>query len=137
MPLLSFCCVHLADAVLVYEPETGPDVLRFAMTMLQQNRSGFALCGPFQELLRQRAEKNNIKMPEDITPLLESSSYYGMDEILDACTRLAYTQPLEQILGHFDPNISKAWPERESIARKSHRSSGDDRMQIDALLNEE
>ncbi|KAL9123951.1 MAG: hypothetical protein Q9217_006672 [Psora testacea] len=136
IPLLSFCCVHLADAIFVYEPETGPDVLEFALTMFQQTRTGFALCGPLQQLLRQRAEKFNIQIPEKVEPLLGSISHFSMDEILDACTRLAYTQPLEQILGSLDPNISKDWPEGGPSAHERSHSSGGDRMQIDMLLND-
>ena len=135
LPLLSFCCVHLADAILVYEPETGPEVLEFVIPMLQQTRTGFALCGPLQELLRQRAESHNIQIPKGMWPLLGSLSHFSMDEILDACTRLVYTQPLEQILPHLAPTISKDWPDPRSSDRERPASSGDGRMQIDALLN--
>ena len=135
MPLLSFCCVHLADAIVVYEPETGQDVMTLALTMLQQTRPGFAICGPLQELLRQRAEQHSIQIPEDMAPLLGSLSHFGMDEILDACTRLAYTQPLEQVLHHIDPNISKEWPEGGTSAHR-RRPSSSGRMQIDSVLND-
>lgn len=71
-----------------------------------------------------------------------SFDHYVMDDILDACTRLSYTQPLNQILVHIDPEIAKDWPgewHKQVVAgvgraRRGSTSSGR-YMQIGNLLN--
>ena len=72
-----------------------------------------------------------------------SFEHYVMDDILDACTRLSYTQPLDQILFRIDPEIAKEWAgewQRQVVAgngqaRRGSSSSGR-YMQIGNLLNE-
>ncbi|KAL9100523.1 MAG: hypothetical protein Q9163_004112 [Psora crenata] len=135
-PLLSFCCVHLADAIIVHEPAIGPAVLEFVLKTLNQTKQGFPLCGPLQELLRQRGQTYNIPIPQDIEELLGSPVHSNLDAILDACTRLTYMQPVERILSHFRPDISQDWPKRMSRFHQRSGSSGSDRIQIDALLND-
>ena len=136
MPILSFCCVHLADAAIVYEHHRGPEALQIAMNALQETRAGFDLCGPLQELLRQRAVACNIQIPSSISPLLGSLSHFGMDEILDACTRLSFTQPLKQILSHFDGEVTEEESGSRTTDLPRQTPSATQRMQIDALLND-
>ena len=72
-----------------------------------------------------------------------SFDHYGVDDILDACTRLSYTQPIDQILLRIDPNIARDWPgqwQRQVVAgfgqsRRGSNSSGR-YMQIGNLLND-
>ena len=64
---------------------------------------------------------------------------YVMDDILDACTRLSYRQPLDQILLGIDPEIAKEWAgewhrQVTGQARRGSTSSGR-YMQIGNLLN--
>ena len=136
LPLLSFCCVHLADAAMVYEAQRGPEALQVSMHALQETRAGFDLCGPLQELLRQRAVTHSVQLPHDIAPLLGSLSHFGMDEILDACTRLTYTQPLKQILSHFEVDGAAEDPDSRRTSLHRQTPSTTQRMQIDALLND-
>ena len=72
-----------------------------------------------------------------------SFDHYVMDDILDACTRLSYTQPLDQILLRIDSEIAKEWPgewHRQVVAasEQDRRGSGSSGryMQIENLLNE-
>ena len=72
-----------------------------------------------------------------------SFDHYVMDDILDACTRLTYTQPLDRILPQVDPEIAKEWPgewQRQVVAangqaRRGSAASGK-YMQIGNLLND-
>ncbi len=72
-----------------------------------------------------------------------SFDHYVMDDILDACTRLSYTQPIDQILLRIDPEIAKDWAgewQRQVVAaigrdRRGSSSSGR-YMQIGNLLND-
>lgn len=142
-PLMMFCLVHLGDAVISYSPQDPParETLRFCLQTLQQTRAGFALCGPLQCLLTQRAEGCGISIPEDLRELAESFDHYAMDDILDACTRLTYAEPLDQIMRHIHPAIAKEWNgewEAQIIARKRGRieSVGERYLHIDNILNE-
>ena len=74
---------------------------------------------------------------------MASFDHYGIDDILDACTRLSYTQPLDQILLCIDPNIARDWAgewQRQVVAAlgQSRRgsSSGGRYLQIGNLLND-
>lgn len=73
---------------------------------------------------------------------MASLGHYVMDDILDACTRLSYRQPIDQMLLRIDPEIAKDWPgewQRQVVAavgqaRRGSTSSGR-YMQIGNLLN--
>lgn len=72
-----------------------------------------------------------------------SFDHYVMDDILDACTRLSYTQPLDLILLRIDPEIANEWHgewQRQVVAatgqaRRDSSSSGR-YMQIGNVLND-
>jgi len=148
MPLLSFCCVHLADAHIYYtlEDSPGPGAAELCLGTLQQNREGFAICGPLQELFRRRAIERGVQLPEGIRPIVESVAHFGIDDFLDACTRLSYTQPLDQVQIHFDENIAHEWdvawnqssgyqPGNSRRPSSSGGSGGSGRMAIEDIIN--
>ena len=128
MPMISLCCVHLADAMVVYEPKNAPGALHISMSALQEAHSGFHLCVTLQDLLRQRALAHNIELAEGTRSMLGSRPHIGMDEILDACTRMTYTQPLKEVLCRF-----KSTPQEDP----PQPTSAHERMQIDAVLNDD
>lgn len=140
LPLMAFCLVHLGDAIISYSPQgtPAPETLDFCLQALQQARAGFALCGPLQFLFRQRAEECGVLIPEELEELAASFNHYEMDDILDACTRLTYAEPLEQIMRHIDPRIVEDWNqewEQQVIRRKDMQSNGGKYLQIDSILN--
>lgn len=127
MPLMAFCLLHLGDAIISYSPQDPParETVKFCFQTLQQARAGFPLCGPLQLLFRQRAEECGVQIPEQLGELMESFSSYTMDDILDACTRLTYVEPLDQVIGHIDPAIAKDWSgewQKQVIDRKKGRT---------------
>ena len=145
MPLLSFCLVHVCDSLVRFSPQDPPasDTVEFCLEVLQQTRAGFALCGPLQSLFCQTAEGCGVEFSDEMKATMGSFDHYGMDNILDACTRLSYTQPIDQILLRIDPEIAKDWPgewQRQVVAgtgqaRRGSSSSGR-YMSIGNLLNE-
>ena len=79
-------------------------------------------------------------MPDqDVVAKLGPSDRYGVDEILDACTRLDYSQPVEQIKRYIDRSIGADWTEEWNKQMDQHKhgkpSAADRAMQITSLLN--
>ena len=144
MPLLSFCILHLGDIVVRQLPEDLPasEVVVFCLEMLARTKAGFAVCGPLSFLFRQSAARHEIPIPPDVGPKVSYQDAYDMDDILDACTRLAYSMPLDQALRHIDRSITSEWAgewDRQVVkpGKRVDRSSTSERyMQIGALLNE-
>ncbi len=146
MPLMAFCCLHLCDVLIRYSPSepNAPDVVSFCLEVLQANRAGFAICGPLQELFRKTAVECHVALPRNIRELMKPAPFYGVDDILDACTRISYTQPYEQIGRFIDPDIAEHWDDdwRQIIAplasAPSRQVAGDGGkvMHINWLLND-
>ena len=137
LPVVSFCLVHLCDALISYSPQEPPvsETLGFCLQALQQNHAGFALCGPLQSLFIQRAEECGIRIPKHLEKLVDAIDGCSIDDVLDACTRLSYMEPLDQIIRYIDPAIAKEWNgewEIQIIGRKR----GPEQLQIGNILND-
>lgn len=143
MPLLSFCLINLCDALVRLSPNApqAPEVVSFCLEILQQTRAGFPLCKPLQWLFLQTVEECGVHPPPELSDIIDSFSHVVLDDVLDACTRLAYTQPLDQILPHLDPAIAgdfnREWDKQVVNRPKPHRkeSSSGRYLQIGNLLN--
>lgn len=137
LPLISFCTVFLGDAILVQSSKLTEDsastpsseAIKTCLELLQQTRSGFALCGPLQRLLLDRATEHNVSLPEDTKGILGSVGHYDVDDFLDACTSLSFRQPLDRLFSRIDPRIAKDWP---AAWRKSQVERS---VKIASLLN--
>lgn len=112
LPLVTFCSLHISDTLIRHAPDDPPAVqtVQFCLETMQQTRNGFGICGPLQQLFLQTAMKCNVNIPVDIDKLMEPRQHFGLDDILDACTRLDYTQPIGQVLHHIDPGVAQDWP---------------------------
>lgn len=143
LPMMGFCTLHLGDALIRHSPNepAASKVVSFCMDVLQQARAGFTIYGPLQELFRRAAVEYGVNLPGDIDELMEPRQIYDTDDILDACTRLSYTQPLDQILDNIDRSVASEWESQldqlinvpnEEVERASTR---DRYMQIKSLLN--
>ncbi len=144
MPLLTFCTLHLGDALIRHSPKEPPAplVVQVCLSIIEETRVGFALCGPLQELLRRTAIECGVNLPDNIDTLMGPSGY-AVDQMLDACTRLSYTQPLDQVLRHIIPAVADDWSSEwrriivaPGVGPRRQSSSGR-YLQIDSLLNEE
>lgn len=113
-PLVTMCTLHISDAVIRHssQPQDSKfarDTISFCFESLQENGAGFRICGPLQELFRRTVVGSSLSLPENLEDLMEPPQNFGVDEILGACTRLEYTQPLSQVLNHIDPLIGSDW----------------------------
>lgn len=144
LPLMSFCLIHLCDALVRYSPHVPPasQTARFCLDILHQTRPGFALCGPLQLLFYQTAQECGVQLPPEMKDTVDSFNHYVVDDILDACTRLSYTQPLDQILHHIDPDIAQDWSGEWETQIKSRKgkvrreSSSGRYLQVANILND-
>lgn len=143
MPLLSFCLIHLCDTLIRLSPNEppAPEVVKFCLTVLEQTRAGFALCGPLQSLFLRTVEECGVLPPPEVGNIIDSFNHFSLDDILDACNRLTYTQPLDQILPHLDSAIASdfnhEWDRKVVNRHQPHRrgSSSERYLQIGNLLN--
>lgn len=146
MPLLSFCMLHLSDALIRHSPTSppAPEVVTFCLEVLGQSCGGFAVSGTLQEMFRRTAVEYNVSLPERSREVSSPDTSYGLDEILDTCTRLTYVQPTERYTYNIDGSIGTEWPEEwervmSSLDAQSRRRSVNDNrrtMHIKSLLND-
>lgn len=113
-PLVTMCTLHISDAVIRHslQPQNSKfarDTISFCFESLQESGAGFRICGPLQELFRRTVVGSSLSLPDNLEDLMEPPQNFGVDEILGACTRLEYTQPLSQVLNHIDPSIGSDW----------------------------
>ena len=113
-PLVTMCTLHISDAVIRHSPHPQNsmftrDTISFCFESLQETGAGFRICGPLQELFRRTVVGSSLSLPSNLEDLMEPPQNFGVDEILGACTRLEYTQPLSQVLNHIDPSIGSDW----------------------------
>ena len=142
MPLIAFCIVHLADALLKYNPGklSSSSIISFCLEALDQNRAGFQVCGPLQQVFWLTAQNNGVELPENVDESFTSGDRYNVDDILDAFTRLTYAQPLDQISRYIDENIGNQWTQEwDKIidqSRSGRQPNTERTMQITSLLND-
>jgi len=146
LPLMAFCTLHMSDVLIRYSPSEphAPEVVEFCLRTLQANRPGFAICGPLQDLFRKGAVECKVQLPSNIRELMKPSRHYSVDDILDACARISYTQPTEQIVRYIDEGIAENWEEKwrtfigqVDAALSRQFSGGSERvMHINWLLND-
>lgn len=153
--LQNFSLLHFSDALFRFAPSEvdGKEIVRFCLEVLKEaadGRGGFAVCGPMQEMLRRCAVECEVPMPENLGELM-GQEHYGPDQLLDACTRLSYTQPIDQIVSNLDEEVAQTFAEEwrkfvegpgddesqsSEATRISEKSAGEKIMKIGSLLNE-
>lgn len=122
------------------EKEVAAAAAKTCLEILQTCRPGFEICGPLQQMFRDSADVYQVALPDNIEQLMGSPDQYGVDEMLDASSRLHYSQPSEQIGQYVDMNIGAEWgPEWQSLIvgrpRQRKTSGIGGRMLIDDMLN--
>lgn len=153
--LQNFSLLHFGDALLRFalSEVDGKEIVQFCLETLKESADGcggFAVCGPLQEMFRRCAVECGAPMPDNLHDLL-SSEQYGPDKLLDACTRLSYTQPIDQIVSNIDGEFANTFADEwrkfvegpgddesmlSGMTRLSEKSAGEKFMKIGSLLNE-
>jgi len=155
-----FSILHLTDIAARFFPggveggsKDGPEAIQFGMEALTQSRAGFPVAGPLLQMLRRTAQECSIRLPVNVPDITAAPSppraIYRIDDLIDACTRPSYTQPLNEIHSRYLPSLSADWVaegaalgflEPGSGARRLRIPSAEERgaqslMQIRNLLN--
>ncbi|EKG10126.1 hypothetical protein MPH_12726 [Macrophomina phaseolina MS6] len=95
-PLLAFCVVHICETLVRVGASTRNEqqrAVRFAFEATHEALAGFAYVGPLQYMFLQTARGEGSGVPDDIEQLMSGREVYGPEEMLDACERVAFTQP--------------------------------------------
>ena len=103
-PVQLFCLVHLCDAVVRYDATdeaSRTSCIQFCLSSLQQAKAGYSLAGPLQKMFRTALSDYKIPVTDEMEHLMGTSTHLGPEELLEACTRPSYRQPIVQIL----PNL--------------------------------
>lgn len=155
-----FAILHLCDVIARFYPgkvnpstKDGPEAIQFGIEGLMQSYAGFPIAGPFQELLRGTALACSVPLPNNwidlMTPSRPPRPVYRLDHFIDACTKLSYSQPINDIEKRLEPNFSTNWDGQspsqgfKEYSRKSLRRTDDEEqaarhlMQISKLLNDD
>lgn len=149
-PLQLFSMVHLCDAVVRYDGqgETTPRTVEFCLTSLEEAKVGYPVAGPLQKMFSLSLSEYGIPVSNELERMIGGSAHIGPEELLDACTRSTYKQPVAQILPNLErdlgQNFMNGWQRitegrlAEVPAGERSRSGSDgrgDRLAIGSLLN--
>ena len=118
--LQMFSLLHLCDVIARFFPrkvdsvtKDGSEAVRFGLEVLMQSRQGFPIAGAFQELLRRTAIECSVQLPKNLTDLMKPARppmpIFRVDDLIDACTRHSYIQPVTEILTLLDQNFRSDW----------------------------
>lgn len=156
--LQMFGVLHLTDTIARFftagvdrPSKDGPEAIQLGLEVLLQSEMGFPIAGPLQEMLCRTANKCSIR-PKTLTELTLSPrkhQIFRINDLIDACTRPTYVQPVAEIHKRYHPSISVDWAidgaafgflEAPSGTRSLRGPSAEERgaqslMQIRNLLN--
>lgn len=130
-PLQLFTTVHLCDSSIRFDRDSPSttDTIRFCLESLQEAKVGYSIAGPLQQMFCNSMAEYQVPIPDDLVEAIHASSECEPENLLDACTRPTYKQPLNQILHNLDQNLGVDFVQLcEEAARKNS-------MKIDSLLN--
>jgi hypothetical protein len=112
--------------------KNGPEAIQFGIEALMQSRAGFPVAGPLQEMLHITGKECSIRFPmNELVPLpIPPKGIYRLDDLIEACTRLSYTQPINEIHSKYLPSISADWVAKGAALGFLEPGSGAKRLRI-------
>ena len=143
-PLQLFCMVHLGDAMIRFtkgDPSfPAADVVRFCMDVLEEAKIGPSICGPLQQMFGSAALEMGLTMPDDLKHMIHQCSKYSPEDLLIACTRVTFKQPITQILPMLDASLVEDFPEvwqkmSATLLGGKRSKEKDQSLRIESLLN--
>lgn len=149
-PLHLMCMVHLCDTLVRYGPNSvnTSDIASFCLRSLEQAKFGYPLAGPLQKMFLLALNDYGITISNSLEREVGAAARIGPEELLDACTRASYRQPIAQMLPNMEDQLGQrfmdglqAFSERSSASqvtsqRPSPESIGrQKRMEVESLLN--
>ena len=144
--------VHICEALVRYDiPGPGsvpvPQVVKFCLDSLEEIRTSYPVADALQQMFRSSLKDQNIPIPEDLDERFAAQAQLSPDDLLDACTRPTYRQPIRQLMSNLEPALGPAFIEMWTSLpddRGSRRKKGKEKekeketraMDINSLLNE-
>ena len=138
-----FALLHLTDVIARFFPggvedssKDGPEAIRFGFDALTQSRAGFPVAGPLQEMLRKTAIECAIRLPRDPLDIAGGSrrasntQIYRMDDLVDACTRPSYVQPIDEIHARYSLSFHADWAAEAGAFGFQDLSSGSRALRV-------
>ena len=149
-PLQLFCLVNLSDAVVRFDghDDVTMKTVEFCLTSLEEAKVGYPVAGSLQKMFRVALTDYNIRVSDELERMIRVSARMAPEELLEACTRPTYKQPITQILHNMEANLGQGFmnglqciaegnsaqvPLEEDL--DSGSSGKGKRMDIDSLLN--
>ncbi|KAI9750970.1 MAG: hypothetical protein M4579_006230 [Chaenotheca gracillima] len=106
------CMVHICDCLVRFGTRSeAEDAASFCMRALDESGPSHGVCGPLQELFRHMVVQSGIELAVPATDAASNTTSFTLDEIMDACTRLTYAQPVEQVRRRLSPEFIEKWNE--------------------------
>lgn len=136
--------VHLGNAMITFTKNDtslpAADVVRFCMDVLEEAKIGSSVCGPLQQMFGSAALELGVSMPNDLKLAIHQCSKHSPEDLLIACTRVTFKQPITQILPMLDSSLAVDFPEvwqKMSANRLGGKRSRekDHSLRIESLLN--
>ena len=148
-PLQLFCLVNLCDTLVRYDGQvdTTSRTVNFCLTSLEEAKVGYPVAGPLQKMFRFSLTEYNVPVSDELERMIGVSARLGPEELLDACTRPTYKQPLAQLILNMEAdlgqNFIKGWqriiesrsPELHGQRSRSDSDEKGKRLEISSLLN--
>lgn len=147
-PLQLICLVQLCDALVRYDSkgQTTSQTIHFCLASLEDAKGGYSLAGALQKMFRQALADYNVPVPDEYEQMMGTAADLGTEELLEACGRATYRQPINHIVPNMDIDMAEdfvaGWQRLESRERREKGTPAaafvDDRAQrldIGSLLN--
>ena len=149
-PLHLFCLVDLSDAMVRYDDHRDAilETVEFCFTSLEEAKVGYPVAGPLQKMFRLSLTEYRVPVSDRLERMIGGASRLGPEELLDACTRPTYRQPIQQLMPGIKADLGQdfmdGWQhlaETQSAALPLGESPGSisdeigTRMDIGSLLN--
>ena len=144
-PLQLFCLVNLSDALVRYDGhgDATPRTVEFCLTSLEEAKAGYPVAGPLQKMFSVSLAEYRIRVSDELERMIRVPAQMAPEQLLDACTRPTYKQPIAQITHNMEADIGQGFmdglqrlaevPLEESPGSGSNR--GGKKMDIRSLLN--
>ena len=144
-PLQLFCLVNLSDALVRYDGhgDGTPRTVEFCLTSLEEAKAGYPVAGPLQKMFRVSLTEYRIRVSDELEHMIRVPAHMAPEQLLDACTRPTYKQPIAQITLSMEADLGQDFmdglqrlaevPLEESLGSESNREGK--RMDIRSLLN--
>ena len=142
--------MHLCDAIIRFDATDNvsrTECIEFCLISLEQAKLGYTVAGPLQKMFHAALSDYDISISREMERHIGSSVRIGPEELLEACTRASYRQPIAQLLPNMAPRLGQEFiegyqqkfqgrPSEQATAEASNPARGKQkRLEIGALLN--